>query len=110
MQEVAGSSPVAPAIRSRRDNTSSAKSFDIAHWRLAEEPAVFAIELANALVADFVGCARGIHPFHKHPLPCPLQPQLLLILKRAHCGQCAELMVECRNSIRAMPASSSMVK
>jgi len=51
--------------------------------------------LAHALVADFVSRACGVNPIHKHPLPCPLQPQLLLVLKRAHRGQCAELMMKC---------------
>src|SRR5207247_9995376 len=41
---------------------------------LAKEAAVFSVELADALVADLVSCTRGVHPIHKHPLPCPLQP------------------------------------
>ena len=94
-QEAAGSSPVAPAIRSCGDDTVRSKSFDIAHGRLAKEAAVFSVELAHALIADFVSCACGVHPIHKHALPCPLQPQLLLVLKRAHRGQCAELMMKC---------------
>ncbi len=68
-------------IDSRSDNSSSSKSFDIAHGRLAKEAAVFSVELADALVADFVSCARCVHAIHKYPLPCPLQPQLLLLLK-----------------------------
>ena len=94
-QEAAGSSPVAPAIRSCGDDTVRSKSFDIAHGRLAKEAAIFSVELAHALVADFVSRACGVNPIHKHPLPCPLQPQLLLVLKGAHRGQCAELMMKC---------------
>jgi len=60
--------------KSCRDNTVRSKSLDIAHGRLAKEAAVFSVELADALVADLVRCARGVHPIHKHPLPCPLQP------------------------------------
>jgi hypothetical protein len=77
------------------DDAVRSKSFDIAHGRLAKEAAVFSVELADALVANLVSCARGVHPIHKHPLPCPLQPQLLLVLKRAHRGQCTELMMKC---------------
>src|SRR5437899_11425283 len=88
---------VATASRSCGDETVRSKSFAIAHMRLAKEAAVVSVELAHALVADFVRRACGIHPIHKHPLPCPLQPKLLLILKRAHCGQGAELVVKCRN-------------
>jgi len=43
---------------------------------LGKEAAVFSVELADALVADLASCDRGVHPIHKHPLPCPLQPQL----------------------------------
>src|SRR6267378_1811923 len=81
--------------KSRSDDTVRSKSFDIAQGRLAKEAAVFSVELADALVADLVSCACGVHAIHKHPLPCPLQPQLLLVLKRAHRGQCAELMMKC---------------
>src|ERR1700686_1586489 len=82
-------------IKSCSDNSIRSKSFDIAHRRVAKETGVFSVELADALVADLVSCARGVHPIHKHPLPCPLQPQLFLVLKRAHRGQCAELMMKC---------------
>jgi len=64
------------------DDTVRSKSFDIAHGRLAK--AVFSVELADALVPDFVSGARGVQPIHKHPLPGPLEPQLLLVLKRVH--------------------------
>jgi hypothetical protein len=88
---------VSPSGCARSDDVHGSKRFDISHRRLAEETAVFAIELAHTFVADFVRRACGIYPIHKHPLPCSLQPKLLLILKRAHRGQCAELMVKCRN-------------
>lgn len=82
----AGSSHVAPAISSCSDDTVRSKSFDIAHGRLAKEAAVLSVELTDTLVADFVSCARGVHAIHKHALPCPLQPQLLLVLQWAHRG------------------------
>ena len=64
------SNAVRPPVGSR-DDTSS-KSFDIAHWWLPEEAAIFTIKLTNAFIANFVSCARGIHPIHEHPLPRPL--------------------------------------
>ena len=54
------------------DNASRSKSFDIAYRWLTEKATVFAVELADALVTDFVRCARSIHPIHEHPLPRPL--------------------------------------
>ena len=65
------SNAVRPAVGSR-DDTNRSKSFDIAHWWLPEEAAIFTIKLANAFIANFVSCARGIHPIHEHPLPRPL--------------------------------------
>ena len=62
---------VRPPVGSR-DDTSGSKSFDIAHWWLPEEAAIFTIKLTNAFIANFVSCARGIHPIHEHPLPRPL--------------------------------------
>ena len=86
--------PVAPAALCG-DNGARSKSFDIAHGRLAKEAAVLSVELTDTLVPDFESCARGVHAIHKHALPCSLQPQMLLVLKRAHRGQCAELMMKC---------------
>lgn len=62
------------------------QGFDIAHGWLAEEAAVLAVELADAFIANFVRSAGGIDPVHEHALSGGLQPELLLILKRAHGG------------------------
>jgi hypothetical protein len=40
--------------------------FDIPHWRLAEEPAVFPAELAWAFIADLKGRAGSIQTVHEH--------------------------------------------
>ena len=67
---------------------------DVADGWLTEEAAVFAIELAGAFVADFEGGAGGIEAVHEHALARCLQPELLLILKRAHGSQRAKMMME----------------
>ena len=70
--------------------------FDVAHGWLAEEAAVFAIELAGAFVADFEGRAGGVEAVVDHALAGNVETQLLLILKRAHGGERAEVVVEGR--------------
>jgi len=64
-----------PPLAQRGDSASTgvdrhdfavAEGFDIAHGRLAEEPAVLAVELACALVADLEGGACGIEPPRHH--------------------------------------------
>ena len=67
---------------------------DIANWRLAEEAAVLAIELAYAFVVDFIRRRSSVNSVHQHALPRCLKPQLLLVLERAHRGQFSELMMQ----------------
>ena|SRR5580704_11811261 len=59
---------------------------------LAEKAAVFAIELADAFVSDRKACTRRVQTIQKHVAPRCLQPKLLLILKRTHRCQPAEMM------------------
>ncbi len=80
----------------QRSGARDAAGFDVAHGGPAEEAAVLAIELAGAFIADFKGGAGGIQSFIEHPLPGYVQAKLLLILKRAHCGQRTELMMQSR--------------
>src|SRR5438445_1173481 len=71
------------------------QGLDVSNGRLAEESAVLAAELAHTLVADLVRSVCSIETVHQHSLACSLEPQLFLILQRAHCGKRAELMVKC---------------
>ena len=64
------------------------------HGWLAEEAAVFAIELAGAFVSDLKGRTGGVQTIDEHASPRCLQPKLLLILKRTHGGQRPEMMVQ----------------
>ena len=59
---------------------------DIPYRWLAEESAVLATELTDAFIAHFVRGRRGIDSVPQHPLPCCLQPELLLILQGTHGG------------------------
>src|SRR6266567_6594281 len=68
---------------------------NIPHRWLAEETAVFAVELAGTFVSDLKGGACGVQAIHEHASPRFLQPKLLLVLKRAHGGERAEMVVEC---------------
>src|SRR5271163_934783 len=70
------------------------QSPNIPHRRLAEEAAIFAIELAGALVADLKSRTRGVETIDEHACPRCLQPQLLLILKRAHGGERPKMVVK----------------
>lgn len=72
--------------------------FDVAHWWLAEEAAVLAIELAGAFIANFEGCAGGVEAIVEHAFARDVQSQLLLILERAHSSERTELVVECGNA------------
>jgi len=45
-----------------------AQRLDVAHRRLTEQTAVFAIELACTLITDFKSCRRGVNTIHEHPL------------------------------------------
>src|SRR5437868_5536880 len=71
------------------------QGLDVSNGRLAEESTVLAAELTHTLVADLVPSACGIETVHQHSLACSLEPQLFLILQRAHCGKRSELMMEC---------------
>src|SRR5579885_2582966 len=81
-----------------RCNLRVAQGFHIAFGRLPEEAPVLAAELADALVTDLVCRTRGIEPIRQHAPPRFLQPELLLILERAHPRQCAELVVQRRDT------------
>ena len=70
------------------------KSPNVPHRRLAEEAAVFAIELAGAFVSDLKGGTGGVQAIDQHAPARRLQPKLLLILKRTHGGQRAEMVVQ----------------
>ena len=70
------------------------QGLDVSNGRLAEESTVLAAELAHTLVADLVRSACSIETVHQHALARGLEPQLFLILQRAHCCKSAELMVE----------------
>ena len=56
------------------------KRTNIAHGWLAEETAVFAIELAGAFISHLKGCAGGVQAIHEHAAPRGLQAKLFLIL------------------------------
>ena len=67
--------------------------------RLAEETAVFAIELAGAFVSNLKARTRRVQTIrgqtiNEHAAPRRLQPKLFLILKRTHGGQHPEMMVQ----------------
>src|SRR6266568_4901470 len=74
------------------------QGLDVSNGRLAEESTVFAAELAHTLVADLVRSACSIETVHQHSLARGLEPQLFLILQRAHRGKRAELMMEGGNA------------
>src|SRR5437660_10223380 len=66
------------------------QGLDVSNGRLAEESTVLAAELAHTLVADLVRSACSIETVHQHSLARGLEPQLFLILQRAHCVKRAE--------------------
>jgi hypothetical protein len=67
---------------------------NIPHRWLAEETAVFAIELADAFVSNLKARTRRVQAINEHAAPRCLRPKLLLILKRTHRGQPAEVMMK----------------
>lgn len=71
-----------------------AQRLDIAHGGLAEKAAVLTTELAGAFITNFKGGAGRIESLMEHALPSDVQAQVLLILERAHGGECAEVMME----------------
>src|ERR1043165_3136739 len=84
------------AITSRlqRQGAWRAESLNIPFRWLAEEAAVFAVELTGAFVSHLKGRGGSIHAIHEHAFPRCLQPELLLILKRAHGGERAKVVVQ----------------
>src|SRR3954464_5354567 len=63
------------------------QSFDIAHGWLAKELFVLAVEVRGIIIAHAVARACRIQALTEHEAAGLLQPQLLLELQRAHCGQ-----------------------
>src|SRR6266481_9990050 len=74
------------------------QGLDVSNRRLAKESTVLAAELTHTLVADLVRSACGIETVHQHSLARGLEPQLFLILQRAHCDKRSELMMERGNA------------
>jgi Aldo/keto reductase family len=71
-----------------------AKGPNIPHRWLAEEAAIFAIELGSALVSDLKRRTGGVQTIYEHAFPRCMQPKLLLILKRTHGRQRPEMVVQ----------------
>jgi hypothetical protein len=65
--------------RLHRRSSWRAEGPNIPHRRLAEEAAVFAIELGGALVSDLKSRTGGVKTVHEHAFPRSMQPKLLLI-------------------------------
>ena len=84
------------SCRVDRGTLAVSQGLDVAHGRLAEKAAVFAIELRGAFVADFECGTGGIETILEHQAPRGLKAELFLILKRTHCGQHAEMMMQRR--------------
>ena len=80
--------------RLQRRSAWRAKRPNIPHRWLAEETAVFAVELAGAFVSDLEGRTCGVQKIREHAAPRRLQPKLFLILKRTHGGQRPKMMVQ----------------
>src|SRR5712671_3297806 len=62
---------------SDRHDFACLQGFDIAHWGLAKESSVLAIELARAFVADLERCACRIQFTSEHALPRGMQAKPL---------------------------------
>jgi len=78
--------------------TAVPKLFHVAHWWLAKELFILAVEVRGIIIAYSVARACRIQALPEHQAAGFLQPQLLLELQRAHCGQRPEVMVEARNA------------
>lgn len=61
---------------------------------MAEQAAVFAIELAGGFITDFKGGGGGIAALVEHEGTGGLETKLLLVLDGAHGGEGAEVVVE----------------
>src|SRR5260370_15466661 len=89
------SSRVIQAISSSdRHDFAVSQSLDIAHWWLAKETPILAIELARALVADLERCTCRIEFTRKHALPRGMKAKPLLKLKRSHRGKGTKMVVQ----------------
>src|SRR5258707_5770321 len=71
---------------------------DIAHWGLAKESPVLAIELARAFVADLERRTCSIQFTREHALPRGMQAKLLLKLQRTHRRKGAKMEVQRRST------------
>ena len=80
--------------RLHRPSSRRAKRPKIPHGRLAEEAAVFAVELAGTFVSDLKGRTGGVQTVREHAFPRCMEPKLLLILKRIHRGERPEMVVQ----------------
>ncbi len=97
-----------PAIRSARallivdrlhgQSAWRAQNPNIPPWWLAEEAAIFAVELAGALVSHLERRTGRVQTIHQHPFSRCMQPKLLLILQRTHGGQRPKMMVQRRDT------------
>src|ERR1700722_19987500 len=67
---------------------------DISYRWKTETATVLSAELADALVADFIGGGCGVQTIHQHALPRGLKPKHLLVLQRTHGSQRAELVMK----------------
>src|ERR1700683_5236313 len=70
----------------------------IAHRGFSEEPLVLPIELAWTFVSHREGCTRSIEFLGEHLLPCCTEPKLFLKLKRTHCRETTEVMMQSRSA------------
>jgi hypothetical protein len=79
---------------SDRHSSAVSQCLDIAHWWLAKETPVLAIELARAFVADLERRTCRIQFTREHPLPCCMKAKPLLKLKRTHRGKGTKMVVQ----------------
>src|SRR5215469_3932822 len=63
---------------------SQSQRLDVPLRRLPKESAVFAVELRETFISHFECGARDVKVVVKHPFPGHVQPQLFLVLQRAH--------------------------
>ena len=61
---------------------------------LSEEALVLPIELARTFVSHRERCARSIELLCEHLLSCGMEPKLFLKLKRTHCCETTEVMMQ----------------
>ena len=83
---------------SDRHDFACLQGFDIAHWGLAKESPVLAIELARAFVADLERRTCRIQFTREHALPRGMQAKLLLKLQRTHRRKGAKMEVQRRST------------